>query len=408
MLFGVKKIVFYISAESISVYEIELEKTSRSSLREVWKHGTQPLPDFLAVVRKKFGKNIRLLIDDSNAYVLALTGLEKPNAENVIDAVSGIIPEDIRSSEWKYYKQGEYIQLIAYHKELIDNLINPIRKAGFEIEFIGPISTILGRQIEKPSIIVYKNSDINFIAVKSEVVIASVKDQIKNLREGLANFRKYIREKYQFESPAVICVGITVDECKTAEDKDVEYTSSNLDPYILIAATQTIVASSESSVSSRSSSKTILVSVVAILSIVAGGGWLALNRFQFTAGEERKPTPAVVIRLTPVYTPTSVPVINKQAQVNKNEYSIRVLNGSGRSGEASKLSQSLTENGYNVVETGNSEGRNIGNTKIQFYTNVPEDIQVELDKFLQETYTKVTAENKIASDGADITIIIGG
>lgn len=140
--------------------------------------------------------------------------------------------------------------------------------------------------------------------------------------------------------------------------------------------------------------------------------WTALRFDQPLPGQEQKPTGTA--------TPTGPPLVTPPERIY-----VEVLNGSGVTGEASRLARELTAMGYNVVSVGNADrsdyatttvlhdpaydesGRTLG-TAIQG-SEVTEDITLGTTLRIivgadSPTVSKVTVEGSTSSPGAEGTL----
>jgi chemotaxis protein histidine kinase CheA len=101
----------------------------------------------------------------------------------------------------------------------------------------------------------------------------------------------------------------------------------------------------------------------------------------------------------PTPTPTEVPV-------DLSKYTIRVLNGTGRSGEAATVRDDLNTAGFNVVSIGNAAGDDIEQTQITAVEKVEVEFLDRLKKTLGETYV-IGETTRAATAAAEIVITIG-
>lgn len=113
-----------------------------------------------------------------------------------------------------------------------------------------------------------------------------------------------------------------------------------------------------------------------------------------------QPTPTPKPTLTP--TPT-------EKQINLSAYSIEVQNGSGVTGAAAKLKNSLTTDGFKVISTGNADNSDYTETIIETSKDIDSDYLYKLKESLEKDYVLgQTAKIPAAYTGdANIIIIIG-
>lgn len=107
-----------------------------------------------------------------------------------------------------------------------------------------------------------------------------------------------------------------------------------------------------------------------------------------------------VITPTPTQTPTPKPV-------NLSEYKIKVLNGSGVSGEATKVQTLLEGEKFVVSSIGNGDNSDYEKTVIQTKITVPKEFSDKLKILLEKTYVLDADKTLDASSESDVSVIIG-
>lgn len=109
--------------------------------------------------------------------------------------------------------------------------------------------------------------------------------------------------------------------------------------------------------------------------------------------------------LTPVPKPTATPTA---VSVNLQEYSISVLNGSGVAGQAGKLKETLTTDGFKVSSTGNAANTNFTRTEIAAKKSVGSAYLSKLEDELNKTLQVDTNVTSLPdSSAADVTVTTG-
>lgn len=143
----------------------------------------------------------------------------------------------------------------------------------------------------------------------------------------------------------------------------------------------------------------IMIPVAIVVGVLAGGVFYFLNSVSNTLTPS--PTP---IEITTSPTPSASP----SAQIDLSKYSIKVLNGSGIAGQAGKVQDLLTSNGFKVSTTGNAVSYDYTDTIIQIGENVAPDFVAKLTQTLAEAYSVDSkTQNLSASETADVVIIVG-
>lgn len=115
-----------------------------------------------------------------------------------------------------------------------------------------------------------------------------------------------------------------------------------------------------------------------------------------------QPTKQPVVILS---TPT--PVSSEEAELQKEDVKIQVLNGSGVDGQAGKLKDQLAALGYINVEIGNVEGPMSNAAIVIFSENVAQEFQDEILIELKKTFTSVDTQQLPEAEGFDVVITTG-
>lgn len=88
-------------------------------------------------------------------------------------------------------------------------------------------------------------------------------------------------------------------------------------------------------------------------------------------------------------------------------YDIKVLNGSGKGGEAGRTEKFLKEKGYSVLEIGNADKSDYKKTIIQAKKKVPQAFLDNLKKVLAEEFEIDEAQTLEDKEETDIIVIVG-
>jgi len=134
-----------------------------------------------------------------------------------------------------------------------------------------------------------------------------------------------------------------------------------------------------------------------VFAFVRGIGPFA--QFQKTSEEEISPTPFALESPSPEAT--------ADAELDKSEPKIRVLNGSGTAGVASSVKDFLEGKGYQVTSIGNAANYDFTQTVIRFKEGFKKFEEVLFSDLSDQYSVKVDSENLEATDSADIEVIAG-
>lgn len=147
------------------------------------------------------------------------------------------------------------------------------------------------------------------------------------------------------------------------------------------------------------------IMVVIIAFLIGLGGMVGFTYFQ-DADLMQKVT-ELTASPTPTPKPTSAPTPTTKS-VDKEDYTIKVMNGSGISGLAAESKSELEAAGFTVASIGNADNSDYTSTIIAAKKSVDEAYLTELTKELEKSYkVEIAAKTLPASSGTDIEITLG-
>lgn len=158
----------------------------------------------------------------------------------------------------------------------------------------------------------------------------------------------------------------------------------------------------EISVHTRSSSKSLFFWAIGVIvaCLVVGGALLLSAR-------KTNLIPSIVIIPTPTPTAVSKPSATPTPKLARDAISIRVLNGGGKAGAASKMKTFLEDKGYKVTGTGNADNYNYDKTEVLVKASKAAYISL-LSTDLKDTYSLgTTAATLEDSETSDARVIVG-
>lgn len=122
------------------------------------------------------------------------------------------------------------------------------------------------------------------------------------------------------------------------------------------------------------------------------------------------PTTADITPTRGVTTPTATPrpsvnPIDPVTKLDRSKLTVTVLNGSGESGVAKKMSDLLISLGYNVTSSGNADNYNYTNTSIDVKSSKSEYLNL-LKKDISGSYT-VGSTSATFTGSSDARVIVG-
>lgn len=137
--------------------------------------------------------------------------------------------------------------------------------------------------------------------------------------------------------------------------------------------------------------------LIVIIILLASGGYYIYSQY-FTSGGEVKTSESP--------TPTPAPTETPAPALDKSEWSLEVLNGSGVSGAAKKIANQLTELGYTVVKTGNADKDTYTESQILVKDDLKDKIDLVIAD-LKDVIKIASVAGELKDSTASARIIIG-
>lgn len=140
----------------------------------------------------------------------------------------------------------------------------------------------------------------------------------------------------------------------------------------------------------------IWLAVIAVLALAAG--WIATTVFKSGEGE---------VKITQD-SPSPVPVVTPppEQKLERSEWSLEVLNGSGVSGLAKKVSDQLTSLGYQVIKVGNADKQNYEKSQIFVKDSLKDKLDLVIAD-IKDVIKIASVAGEIEDSTASARIIIG-
>lgn len=156
--------------------------------------------------------------------------------------------------------------------------------------------------------------------------------------------------------------------------------------------------------SSGSNLGSIFIVLVILLLLGLAGGGIYYYRTKIVKSPP-KTEPSTTQADQPTSTPTSTP---STEEVDYTKYSLRVLNGSGVTGEAGRVAKLFEEFKFKEVTTGNADKSDFTTTTVSLKADVPETAFEVIKDTLSESYTvEKSQDNLEASSPYDVVVTVG-
>lgn len=145
---------------------------------------------------------------------------------------------------------------------------------------------------------------------------------------------------------------------------------------------------------------TLIFIALAILALVLVGAWLIFGRGESEEIVEQEVTPTVSEETS---SPTPIPT---QVEIDRDEVSIQILNGTGIGGAAGDLQDEMKDLGYSDIEVGNASSQDYETTSVIFSSDLSKEVVDEITDKLKSIYKDVDSETG-ETDEYDVEIITG-
>lgn len=95
-----------------------------------------------------------------------------------------------------------------------------------------------------------------------------------------------------------------------------------------------------------------------------------------------------------------------QTQVTKDDLTVKVLNGTGKGGQASLVKNALENIGFSNIQTDNAQTQNFETCEVNFSSKVPIEVRQEIVDNLEKTFSQVKMNVEVSQD-FDIIVTTG-
>jgi len=350
-------------------------------------------------------------------------------------------------------------QLIATKKSYLQTIVNIIEDANFTIKALVPIPMIFPKLVKPkttPYLFISSEDDLIFSLVINGIVIFSSTFILKkplqdSEKEVVMMAEEIIRNEYQKVSSeplknvfifgrnsnylnkffvtrgflVKILYDSTVASKQTGYDFAdysraiaLSYWDSSLVSFPKLETPKNIAQQPKQPAKKRSNLIFFLLPLILLTILAAFFIWPIVKSSFFQgneAGEKPKITKEVtssasknIKKATPEAKKNeAAPTAEPAPTVNRADYKIRILNGSGKTGAANQARDFLVGKGYVVESTGNASNYNYQKTLVQVKDSQKEVTDL-LTKDLQERYAINVGSPLSEGESCDILIIVGG
>lgn len=414
-MFNASKIIVSITKIKIYVSVVKLGTPPSIEKCEEFAWTGETIATVLQTIKKKFGTSVRILFSDEFVYVTTVKTDTPQSAtrQSIQRQAQEQIPEDMNKTSWDYRVYPEFIQVAVLNTVIYNQITEAVKKADIDIEAIESCSSSLARLValeKEPLLLVYQEDLPLLITVQNGVALTATVIHEPLTGAHVEQAVRFSQDQFSITIKKIIKTETIGDIFTSDFFKDISIESKQFAPALGMAMKTDVKTPDADSLNLEIDSTSVkhqsrfsyllhLLFFCVFVVIVSG---VYFGQKYFMKKNKYSPVPKAT-QPTKMLQQTS---IASPSATIKKDYTVRILNGSGVAGEASRLSDILIEKKYTVTGTGNAEEETEG-ISVHYISTVDILYLNDLDKVLKTIYTTVEIEPKLASDEADITIIIG-
>jgi hypothetical protein len=157
---------------------------------------------------------------------------------------------------------------------------------------------------------------------------------------------------------------------------------------------------------SKNGFKIFLIVFLLLIAIgLAVGGFFYYKNSSKVSSDNSQNGGVPTSHISPTPTPTPKPT---EEAIDLKKYKVQVLNGSGVTGEAKKVSELLVKNGFSAATVGNASRQDYTDTIIEIKDGVAEEVFEKIKNSLGDSYDVTLSEKPLESKSIyDIVVTIG-
>lgn len=400
--------LLYISKSKIEVFK------NNTKISEVsWTKDN--LIDVLSRLKTTFSKSFRVLLSDDFISINSLLVSKKEAKKRKLVQIKAqpIITQNLDQTVWDYkivanFEKLKLIQIIYLNKEFFDQFRTAVYSAKLKVKLIESFSTSICRFLPKNKLVFLLFQNLVIISYNQTPIFSKILDN-KLTQEDISEIFRYTKDRFK-AFPQQIIFSPTGDTAFTP------YDFSGLTPeYLDFNPITGLIRSPNVSGPDKETSRLEIKnpspvtlkpsfpikSVVIVLTVC-----IFFVLFLIFSGQKLF-TPK---SKQPDQSTQAIPVISlaPSPTISLDSIKIQVLNGSGISGEAAKVTTLLSENKFKVIKTGNATNYDYVKTEIQIKDKLPTTVIDILIKSLEKEYTSTISATKLADTSEyDVNIITG-
>lgn len=389
----------------ISKSKIEVFKNDQKLYEVQWTQET--LSQVFSTLKNKFSSCFRVLISDEFVTVTSLLINPKQSKKRSIiqSLIQPLTTDNLSQTVWDYKiitKQNNLylIQAIIISKIFFDQLRLALATNKIKVQLLQSFSTSLSQYLPKKELVLLIYQDLLVISFHQNPIFSKLIGKTLSQKEIDEAF-SFCQKTLKINPQKIFFYPLDDFDFKKFDFHGITPESININPLQSLQHPKDLDISDAHSTRLEINRTNFISRFPKIFWAIP---FLALLTFLSLFFQDKIFPRHKDVQISPIVSviPTATPT-----PIDPKTFKIEILNGSGIAGQAAKVSEVLTPNGFVVEKTGNASNFDFTETQIQVKSTVPESIVSLLTKSLDQ-YSPVVSDVKLeSSDSFDIIITIG-
>lgn len=398
--------LLYISKNTIEIFK-KYQKVGEVA----WTPET--LTKNLTQIKSTFSSKFRVILSDEFISIssLLVSSKESKKRKQIQSKFQSLISQDLSSTIWDYKIVGRYnhqnlVQLVYVSSNFFDTFRTAVNNTKIKIDILESFSTTICRFLPANKLTFINYQDLIVVSFNKTPIYSYVLTK-KLSQEDINRVFEYTKQHFQMLPQQILFSPIGDIAFNQFDFNNLQPEYTNINP--LKGIIHSINTSGPDSQTSRleipqKTNQQPVSNLSKIMFFISLLFLIGVFVFIFThqksdISSPKSSTPTITISPTIAPIPTSKPA---------STFKIKVLNGTGTAGEASKITKLLSTNDLKVDSTGNATNYDFTQTQVEAKKSVPENIIELVKKSLASNYSpKILDSNLSESSEFDIIITTG-
>lgn len=396
--------LLYISKNNLEIFKNK-QKLSEMS----WT--PENLATNLAKIKTTFSRRFRVIISDEfiNISSLILTSKEAKKRSSIQSKFQPSISENLSQTIWDYkivakINGQKLVQLVVVPQKFFDTFRSAVNASKIKVDLLESFSTTISRFLPPKKLIFLHYQDLIVLVFNQTPIFSQVLKK-KLTQSEIDHIFEYSKQRFQ-TLPQQILFAPTGDIAFN------DFDFGNLTPeYTSVDPIKGIIHSANTSGSDASTSRLELpktnqskptfpkvILIIPLFLVVILFVVIFSSKIKSDNSDQIDPSSSITPTIS---TPTPIPI-------DVSSLKIKVLNGTGTSGQASEVVELLETKDFSVETTGNASNYDFTQTQIEIKKSISQEIINLLTEALGDNFSpKISSQSLSDSSEFDVIITTG-